>query len=98
MTCRLAHNFGTGLLLAAVSVMAAQDSAPARPEFEVASVKPNHSEERFSVDTSPGKLTVRNVWLNVIIQMAYGVKEYQISGPAWLKSERYDIFAKAASL
>jgi uncharacterized protein (TIGR03435 family) len=99
MTSRRVHNFGRGLLLAGIGVAAAQTNSPARPEFELSSVKPSHSEQRRSgVDTSPGKLTVRNVWLKMIVQMAYGVKEYQISGPAWLKSERYDISAKAASL
>src|SRR5208337_3976872 len=30
------------------------------------------------------------------LQAAYGLQDYQISGPDWLRSERYDIAAKAA--
>jgi uncharacterized protein (TIGR03435 family) len=68
------------------------------PAFEVASVKPNRSSQRGSIDTEPGKVTVRNVSLKLIIQAACGVKGYQISGPGWLEAERYDIVGKAAAL
>ena len=30
----------------------------------------------------------------MLLTMAYDVKPYQINGPAWLDSERYDIIAK----
>jgi uncharacterized protein (TIGR03435 family) len=33
-----------------------------------------------------------------LIKLAFGVKDYQISGaPGWIDSERYDIAAKTAS-
>jgi len=68
------------------------------PAFDVASVKANRSTQRGSgIDTEPGKVTIRNVSLKLIIQAAYGVKGYQISGFGWLESERYDIVAKAGS-
>ena len=39
---------------------------------------------------------MRNVSLKSAIRWAYHVFEYQISGPDWLQSERYDIIAKAS--
>ncbi len=78
--------------------------APARAEFEVASVKrseisnPNgERNRRESITAEPGSLTMRNVSLKSALQWAYGMKEYQVSGPGWLADERYDILAKAAT-
>jgi uncharacterized protein (TIGR03435 family) len=67
-------------------------------EFDVASVKPDksgdgHSDNSISSDQDAVKLTFRNVSLLNCIQRAYEVKDYQISGPDWLKSEKYDIIA-----
>jgi uncharacterized protein (TIGR03435 family) len=47
------------------------------------------------VGTDPGRLTIRNASLKFCIEWAYGVKDYQISGPGWLDSEHFDIVAKA---
>jgi uncharacterized protein (TIGR03435 family) len=66
--------------------------------FEVTSVKPNKSgngSSRFNF--RHGRLTATNVSLKSCIYFAYRIKDYQISGPDWLNSERYDIAAKAAS-
>jgi uncharacterized protein (TIGR03435 family) len=41
----------------------------------------------------PGRVDFSNVTLKSVITRAYGVKPHQISGPAWLDSERYDIVA-----
>ena len=71
-------------------------SAPERPAFEVASVKPNQSGDRgMSFGRPPGRFTATNVTLKLLITYAYGVSDHQISGgPSWLNSERYDIVAK----
>ena len=69
------------------------------PAFEVASVrqhKPAVAEGRTSIDSVPGSLTIRNASLSECIKWAYLVGDYQISGPAWLMTEKYDISAKAA--
>ena len=42
------------------------------------------------------KITMRNGNLLTFIEEAYGLKEYQIKGPEWLKSERFDIVATAS--
>jgi uncharacterized protein (TIGR03435 family) len=87
-----------------------QTTSISQPAFEVASVKrsnPASGQARadglfaiipVGIDTEPGKLTARNETLKNLISAAYGVKEYQISGPEWLSSERYEIIAKAAKL
>jgi uncharacterized protein (TIGR03435 family) len=75
------------------SALLAQD--PPAPAFDVASVKPNRSGSgNSSQNDRHGTLTATNVTLQYCIQLAYGVKDYQISGPRWLASERYDIVAK----
>lgn len=91
-----------GLAVMAGGVMLAQTTAD-KPEFEVASVKPAAppSPERFMVGIrggpgtpDPGQVTFINVNQRMLLARAYAVQDYQISGPGWLESERYDIVAK----
>jgi uncharacterized protein (TIGR03435 family) len=42
----------------------------------------------------PGQITYSNVTVKNVLTAGYGVKSFQISGPGWLDSERYDIVAK----
>ena len=71
--------------------------------FEVASVKPAApiTGNRIMVmmrggpgSPDPGQITYSNVTVKNVLMTAYGVKGFQISGPGWLESERYDIVAK----
>jgi uncharacterized protein (TIGR03435 family) len=43
---------------------------------------------------NPNRLSLYSISFQTLLQRAYGLKSYQISGPAWLGSERYDIVAK----
>jgi uncharacterized protein (TIGR03435 family) len=64
-------------------------------EFEVVSVKPNKSASTGSHSHSdPGMLTENNVSLKSMIGLAYGLRDYQVEGPDWLNSERFDVAAK----
>ncbi len=67
--------------------------------FEIASVKRNSNTPsgRMTFQASAGgRLTAENMPLRLLIQRAYGVRPFQISGgPSWIDSERYDIVAKA---
>jgi uncharacterized protein (TIGR03435 family) len=75
----------------------AQTPAP-RPEFEVASIKLNKTADRRVMirPSAGGRLTATNVPLQMLITIAYRLKDFQLSGaPPWLASERYDIEAKA---
>jgi uncharacterized protein (TIGR03435 family) len=72
-------------------------SGRGQSSFTVSSVKPNPSgkgggEPLFSA--AHGTLTIRNLPLDTIIAAAYGIAGYQISGPQWLRQERFDIIAK----
>jgi uncharacterized protein (TIGR03435 family) len=70
------------------------------PAFEVASVKPSananlRTNMRGGPDTSdPGQITFTNVTLGSVIVRAYDLKPYELSGPDWLSTNRYDIVAK----
>lgn len=63
-------------------------------EFEVVSVKPNKSiSYNSSVTTDRGRLMATNVSLKGLIWRAYGIEDYQVAGPDWLSSERFDVAA-----
>jgi uncharacterized protein (TIGR03435 family) len=42
----------------------------------------------------PGQITWTNATLKTLLTIAYDVKAYQVNGPAWIDTERYDIIAK----
>jgi uncharacterized protein (TIGR03435 family) len=42
----------------------------------------------------PGRITWSNVNLRTLLTTAYDVKPYQVTGPDWIDSERYDLVAK----
>jgi uncharacterized protein (TIGR03435 family) len=66
-------------------------------EFEVTSVKPQASgDTRGSIQPSPGAFIANGVPLKLLIEIAYRVKDYQISGgPDWIEIDHYDISARA---
>src|SRR5579859_2649457 len=72
-------------------------AAFAQPAFEVASVKPapppSDNRMRVGMSGDAGRVNFSNVTLIDVMARAYNVKDKQISGPDWLKSERYDIVA-----
>jgi uncharacterized protein (TIGR03435 family) len=81
-----------GFLLAA-SIAGAQT----QPKFEVASIKPSNSADRRKMfDIQPGgRVTVANFTVKRLIQQAYGIKDFQISGgPGWTGTDPFDISAK----
>lgn len=97
---RNAGKLGRKLLLATASMAALSraQSPPARPEFEVASLKPNPSGlAKFGIRVLPGgKLTATNISLKRLIAMAYSLTDYQIFGNTNLiESQRYDLQANA---
>lgn len=64
-------------------------------KFEVASVKPNKSGvARYNVDPKGGRFAANNISLFALIQWAYEMEDFRIAGgPAWIKSDRFDIAA-----
>ena len=94
-------------LLFVVAAANAQNAA-VRPAFEVASVKPAAplDMQKLMADMTAGKAPkigprvnearaeYTYMSLTELIALAYKVKANQISGPAWLATERFDIAAK----
>ena len=64
--------------------------------FDAATVKPNNSGSGSSgTESTNGLLRITNQTLLRMIQYAYDVRDFQISGgPAWIRSDRYDVIAK----
>lgn len=84
--------WAAGVLLA--PMMWAQSPAA----FEVASVKPADPSARIlDLREEPGgRLTIKNITLLRIVQWAYGMHWYWITGgPKWIDADRFDILAKA---
>src|SRR5580692_6162352 len=72
----------------------------AQLQFEVASIKPNHSGDgRLGISMEPGgRFVATNVPVRALIMVAYDLKENQVSGlPGWAASDRFDITAKSES-
>src|SRR5258707_6876367 len=66
------------------------------PAFEAASIKTNNSINGGShTRTRPAYLQAENVSLRNLITMAYKLRDYELTGPDWLRNERFDILAKA---
>ncbi|HEV3196866.1 MAG TPA: TIGR03435 family protein [Bryobacteraceae bacterium] len=92
---------GTSMIVFTCAALWAQ-TPEASPTFEVASVKPAAPQTggmRVMMrggpgSPDPGQLTYENASLKNVLMNAYGVKNFQISGPAWLDTERFDIVAK----
>jgi uncharacterized protein (TIGR03435 family) len=68
-------------------------------EFEVATVKPVAGTPTIigrqggPGSRDPGRVNYTAMALKSLLSFAYGVKAFQISGPPWIASERYDITA-----
>ena len=73
----------------------------ARPAFEVASVKPappiTPGQMKIGMNQDPGRISYSGLPLRALIARAYRVKDYQINGPDWLNSQRFDIVATLPS-
>jgi uncharacterized protein (TIGR03435 family) len=88
------------LVIVASRVASSQTAASDELKFEVASVKPAQSVSgRFTMNggpgtSDPGRISYTNIVLRRVLLSAYEVKNYQISGPNWLDTLRFDITAK----
>ncbi len=83
-----------------------QSKAASTPQFEVASIKlasasaPQHgrlTRMEALIQTTPGLLTARNVTLKELIEGAYSLDNYQVTGgPEWVDSVRFEVEGKPA--
>ena len=85
------------LLVFALPVVAQTSNTPT---FEVASVKPSQHlvgpDYNNGIAISPSAFTAHNATLRRLIAEAYDLQLRQISGPAWLDQNEYDIDARTS--
>lgn len=83
-------------------VSAKQVPLAAKPAFEVASIRPaadvnSDLERRSGARIGPTGLVASGVSLVTLIQIAYDLKPFQLSGgPDWARTQRYDVQGRAA--
>ncbi len=87
------------LLTAALAVTLALPAfAQTTPEFEVASIKasgdPGPARATAGIRIDGAQFTASFFSLRDYIGIAYSLKPYQITGPEWIASQRFDIAAK----
>ena len=80
------------------SLTAAFGQAPPAPEFEVASIRPSAAPAAGRADVGVhidgAQVSFTYLSLRDYLRSAYAVKDFQIVGPEWLTSARFDIAAK----
>jgi uncharacterized protein (TIGR03435 family) len=95
------------LLLAVIgtgSLSWPQSSPDNKASFEVASVKPSTADTSKQIGSAllflpGGGFRRTNVTLKSLIQTAYSVQDFQVSGATgWMESEIYDVEAKGRLL
>jgi uncharacterized protein (TIGR03435 family) len=106
---RFGFIFSARLLFVAASALGqAAPAAPAKLAFDVATVKPSPPPDiaKIQAEVQAGRMpkfgphvdTERAEYtfmaLKDLIALAYNVKAYQITGPDWMATERFDIVAK----
>lgn len=73
-------------------------AAQARPQFEVAAIRPAAAElsGEFVLGLNAKGSQVHISWASLadLVNMAYRVKRYQISGPSWLGADHFNVDAK----
>jgi uncharacterized protein (TIGR03435 family) len=88
--------------LLAYSCANAQTSNAKAVAFEVASIRPATNQEssgegssRSQIESGAASLTMRNIDLSEMIEWAYRLEHYQLTGSSMLEGQRYDVRAKA---
>jgi uncharacterized protein (TIGR03435 family) len=105
-----ALRIAVGVLLLPAARSQGQPAPPPRPQFEVASLKPNNGCENSptprvgNFSPSPGRLEMPCVDLQNLVQAAFGTFGDGVSintqplhmegGPSWMQSEHYSLSAK----
>ncbi|HVW11831.1 MAG TPA: TIGR03435 family protein [Bryobacteraceae bacterium] len=85
------------LWTAAFTFPAAAQPAAKPLRFDVASIKPANPDAKGSsmMTDRVGGLRGENMPIRALITMAYGIRDFQLSGgPGWVGTERFDIMAK----
>ncbi len=85
------------MIIRMLLIIAAWFPQASRPAFEVASIRPSVNAPRQAVAaagrTDGAQFRIAGLTIRDYISMGYAVKLYQISGPDWIKTDRFDIAA-----
>ncbi len=84
---------------AVVAILFALFGAAQAQEFEVASIRPSAPDSPTFMQAHPGgRLDVSRATLRALMALAWRVQSYQVEGgPVWVRSEYFNVSAKAAS-
>lgn len=89
-------------LVALMALTLTAVAQPAKPlKFEVASIEPANPDAKGSsvMTDKVGGLRCENMPIRALITMAYGIRDFQLSGgPGWVGTERFDIMAKPEAI
>ena len=91
-------------MLSLTAVVAAAQTKPALA-FEVASVSPSvplqtqitTGQIRVGATITDSRVDLKSASLGELLILAYRLKPYQLTGPDWIQSERYDVQATIAA-
>jgi uncharacterized protein (TIGR03435 family) len=87
-----------GLTLLVFAPLLVRGQVPAKPEFEVASIRPSVAlsfRDRFTMDA--GRVEIASVSVQRLMEYAFRLPQEQVDGPAWIHNwggQRFDILAK----
>jgi uncharacterized protein (TIGR03435 family) len=101
-------NLAVVFLIPAALAQTQTAATPQAPAFDVASIRASQGGGRGEgrggmhflqgpIQITPDSVIARAATLKAVIAWAYSAKEFQVSGPDWLGSERFDIVAKSAA-
>ena len=94
------HRFALRLSLSLALAAGAFGQAAGQPAFEVATVKAaddlmmTSGPIRIGMSVDAGRVDIHFMSLTELLRTAYRLKPYQVTGPSWMSSQRYDIQAK----
>ncbi len=83
-----------------IAIALTAGSLLAQTGFEAVSIRPGDPSTGARAihggpgSSDPGLMTMRNIDLSSLVEMAYGLHHYQLSAPGWLNSTRVDISAR----
>ena len=79
----------------AVGLCQAQTATARAPQFEAPSIKPSATPPtHLAYVMNDAKVDLGIISPKILIQTAYHVEPYQVSGPDWIAATRFDILAK----
>jgi|SRR5579871_636397 len=98
----IATHYTWGALLCVAAGAAFAQNPPTTPAFDATSVKPAapldpakilSGKMHVGMSIDKARVDIGNMSLEDLIRIAYRVKNFQISGPDWMRGQRFDVLA-----